>query len=101
MVHSTGRMCAIEMCDAHTRNKWGSGCIIKVWFPECPLLSKNVLQKVYRTEISVHCPEFRGGCFSEVGNLLDFQSRPEALSALGSVSAFRDSTLRLCRAMYD
>ena len=49
----------------------GSGCIIKVWFPEWPLFrGKNVSKKVFGTEISVHCPEFRGGHFSEVGNVL-------------------------------
>ena len=40
---------------------------------------------------SVLCSEFRGGCFSEVANVLqvwDFQSMTRTLSALGSVSAF-------------
>ena len=30
----------------------------------------NVLQKAFGTAISVRCPEFRGGRFSEVGNVL-------------------------------
>ena len=41
---------------------------------------------------SVRCPEFRGGRFSEVANVLhkrDFKSVTGALSALGSVSASR------------
>ena len=29
-----------------------------------------MLLKAFRTEISVRCPEFRGGRFSEVGNVL-------------------------------
>ena len=41
---------------------------------------------------NVRCPEFRGGRFSEVANVLhkrDFQSVTGTLSALGSVSAPR------------
>ena len=41
---------------------------------------------------SVRCSEFRGGCFSEVANVLhkrDFQSVTATLSAVGSVSASR------------
>ena len=46
----------------------GSGCII---FPEWPLFrGKNVREKAFGTEISVRLPEFRGGRFSEVGNVL-------------------------------
>ena len=53
------------------RGKWGSGCIIKVWFPEWSLFrGKNVSEKAYGTGISVRCPKFRGGRFSEVGNVL-------------------------------
>ena len=29
-----------------------------------------MLLKAFGTEISVHCPEFRDGLFSEVGNVL-------------------------------
>ena len=29
-----------------------------------------MLLKAFETEISVRCPEFRGGRFSEVGNVL-------------------------------
>ena len=54
-----------------------------------------MLLKAFGTEISVRCPEFRGGRFSEVGNVLwDFQSGPEALSSLGSVSASRSVRFR-------
>ena len=41
---------------------------------------------------NVRCPEFRGGRFSEVANVLhkrDFQSVTGTLSALGRVSASR------------
>ena len=51
---------------------------------------KNVWCSVVGTEKTVHCPEFRGGRFSEVVNVLhkrDFQSVAGTLSALGSVSA--------------
>lgn len=59
------RTCALVMRDART---WGSGCIIKVWFPECPLFrGKNVSQKAFGTEISVRCPEFRGGMGFSIG----------------------------------
>ena len=71
----------------------GRGCNVKVWFPECPLFGgKNTLQKRFGTKDSVRCPEFRGGRFSEVANVLqvwDFQSVTRTLSALGSVSASR------------
>ena len=64
-----------------------------MWFPECPLFGgKNTLQKRFGTKDSVRCPEFRGGRFSEVANVLqvwDFQSVTRTLSALGSVSASR------------
>ena len=72
---------------------WGSGCMIKEGFPECPLFGgKNTLQKRFGTYNSVRCPEFRGGRFSEVSNVLQvsgFQSVTRTLSALGSVSASR------------
>ena len=75
------------------RYKWGRGCNVKVWFPECPLFGgKNTLQKRFGTKDSVRCSEFGGGRFSEVVNVLqvwDFQSVTSALSALGSVSASR------------
>ena len=65
---------------------WGSGCMIKVGFPECSLFGgKSTLQKCTGTWD-------RGGLFSEVANVLwvwDFQSVTRTLSALGSVSAFR------------
>ena len=41
---------------------------------------------------SVRCSEFRGGCFSEVANVIqvwDIQSVTRTLSALGSVSTSR------------
>ena len=43
----TGRSCVLEMRNAHsTRSQWGSGCIIKVWFPEWPLFrGKNISEK--------------------------------------------------------
>ena len=73
--------------------KWGRGCNVKVWFPECPLFGgKNTLQKRFGTKDSVRCSEFGGGRFSEVANVLqvwDFQSVTRALSALGSASASR------------
>ena len=53
---------------------------------------KNVRCSAVGTEKSVRCPEFRGGRFSDVANVLykrDFQSVTGALSALGSVSASR------------
>ena len=75
------------------RHKWGRGCNVNVWFPECPLFGgKNTLQKRFGTKNSVRCSEFRGGRFSEVANVLqvwDFQSVTRTLSALGSVSASR------------
>ena len=59
----------------------------------CPLFrGKNVRSSMVGTETSVRCPEFRGGRFSEVANVLhkrDFQSVTGTLSALGSVSASR------------
>ena len=71
----------------------GSGCNVKVWFPECPLFGdKNTLRKRFGAKDSVRCSEFRGGRFSEVANVLqvwDFQSVTRTLSALGSVSASR------------
>ena len=67
--------------------------MIKEGFPECPLFGgKNTLQKRFGTYDSVRCPEFRGGRFSEVANVLQvsgFQSVTRTLSALGSVSASR------------
>jgi len=73
------------------RYKWGRGCNVKVWFPECPLFGgKNMLHKRFGTKDSVRCSEFGGGRFSEVANVLqvwDFQSMTRTLSALGSVSA--------------
>ena len=48
------------------------------------------MKKRFGTKDGVHCPEFRGGRFSEVANVLqvwDFQSVTRTLSALGSVSA--------------
>ena len=48
--------------------------------------------EVVASRRSVRCPEFRGGRFSEVANVLhkrDFQSVTGALSAVGSVSASR------------
>ena len=69
-----------------------------MWFLEWPLFrGKNVSGKAFGTKISVRCPKFRGGRFSEVGNW-DFNSRPEALSALGSVSASR--SVRVWRFYY-
>ena len=50
---------------------------------------KNVSKKAFRTEISVRYLEFRGGRFSEVGNVWDFNLGPEDLSALESVSTSR------------
>ena len=53
---------------------------------------KYTWQKRFGTMDSVRCPEFRGGRFSEVANVLqvwDFQSVTRTLSALGSVSASR------------
>ena len=59
----------------------------------CPLFrGKNVQCSIVGTEKGVCCPEFRGGCFSEVSNVLhkqDFQFMAGTLSALGSVSASR------------
>ena len=75
------------------RYKWGRGCNVKVWFPECPLFGgKNTLQEHFGTKDSVRCSEFGGGRFWEVVNVLqvwDFQSVTRVLSALGSVSASR------------
>ena len=51
-----------------------------------------MLLKAFGTVISVHCPEFRGGHFSEVSNV--FQSGPEALPSLGSVSTSRTVRFR-------
>jgi len=57
--------------DLARRYKWGRGCNVKVWFPECPLFgSKNTLQKRFATKDSVRCSEFGGGRFSEVANVL-------------------------------
>ena len=71
--------------------------MIKEGFPECPLLEgKNTFQKRFETYDSVRCPEFRGGRFSEVANVLQvlgFQSVTRTLSALGSVSALGGSTV--------
>ena len=57
----------------------------------CPLFrGKYVHCSAVGTVKSVRCPEFRGGRFSEVANVLhkwDFQSVTCTLSALGSVSA--------------
>ena len=50
------------------------------------------MKKRFGTKDGVRCPEFRGGRFSEVANVLqvwDFQSVTRTLSALGSVSASR------------
>ena len=62
-----------------------------------------MLLKAFGTEISVGCPEFRGGRFSEAGNIWDFPSGPESLSSLGSVSAFGgfivDNLTSLCPLM--
>ena len=61
-----------------------SGCLL--------FRGKNVRCSAVGTEKSVRCPEFRGGRFSEVANVLhkrDFQSVTGTLSALGSVSASR------------
>ena len=59
----------------------------------CPLFrDKNVRCSAVGTEKSVRCPEFRGGRFLEIANVLhkrDFQSVTGTLSALGSVSASR------------
>ena len=45
--------------------------MIKVGFPECSLFGgKFTLQKSTGTWDSVRCPEFRGGRFSEVANVL-------------------------------
>ena len=78
---------------AYVRVQEGSGCNVKVWFPECPLFGdKNTLRKRFGAKDSVRCSEFRGGRFSEVANVLqvwDFQSVTRTLSALGSVSASR------------
>ena len=75
----------------------GRGCNVKVWFPECPLFGgKNTLQEHFGTKDSVRCSEFGGGRFWEVVNVLqvwDFQSVTRVLSALGSVSASRGSTI--------
>ena len=61
--------------------------------PECLLFGgKNTVQKRFGTYDSVRCPEFRGGHFSEVANVLQasgFQSVTRTLSALGSVSVSR------------
>ena len=59
----------------------------------CPLL-EVILYSVrsFWSERLVRCPEFRGGRFSEVANVLyvwDFQSVTGTLSAVGSVSASR------------
>ena len=59
----------------------------------CPLL-EVILYRVrsFWSERLVRCPEFRGGRFSEVANVLyvwDFQSVTGTLSAVGSVSASR------------
>ena len=40
-------------------------------------------------ERRVRCPEFRGGCFSEVANVWEVRSMTTTLSAIGSVSASR------------
>ena len=76
------------------RYKWGRGCNVKVWFPECPLFGGKIRCKntLGPCEDSVRCSEFGGGRFSEVANVLqvwDFQSVTRALSARGSVSASR------------
>ena len=80
----------LKCMHAHMRT---SAAIVKVWFPECPLFGgKNTWQKRFGTTDSVRCPEFRGGRFSEVANVLQvsgFQSVTRTLSALGSVSASR------------
>ena len=58
--------------------------MIKEGFPECPLSGgKNTLQKRFGTYDNVRCPEFRGGRFSEVANVLQvsgFQSVTRTLS---------------------
>ena len=66
---------------------------VRIINTECPLFGgKNTLKKRFGTKDGVRCPEFRGGRFSEVANVLqlwDFQSVTRTLSALGSVSASR------------
>ena len=57
---------------------------------------KNTFKNCFGTEISVLCSEFRGSRFSKVVKVLIvwyFQSVPEVLSTLESVSAFGDSTV--------
>ena len=58
----------------------GVAALSRCGFRSVRYLEVNVL---FGTEISVRCPEFRGGRFSEVGNVLqawDFQSGPELCS---------------------
>ena len=59
----------------------------------CPLLEVILYGgRSFGVERRVRCPEFRGGRFSEVANVLyirDFRSVTRILSALGSVSASR------------
>ena len=67
--------------------------MIKEGFPECPLFGgKNTLQKRFGAYDNVCCPEFRGGRFSEVANVLQvsgFQFVTRTLSALGSSRSVR------------
>ena len=66
---------------------------VRIINTEYPLFGgKYTLKKRFGTKDGVRCPEFRGGRFSEVANVLqvwDFQSVTRTLSALGSVSASR------------
>ena len=59
----------------------------------CPLLEVILYGgRSFGDERRVRCPEFRGGRFSEVANVLyiwDFQSVTSSLSAIESVSASR------------
>ena len=59
----------------------------------CPLLEVILYGgRSFGDERRVRCPEFRGGRFSEVANVLyiwDFQSVTRTLSAIGNVSTSR------------
>ena len=69
-----------------------SAYYLEVICDKCTHTSLNVLLKRFGIKDSVHCSEFRGGCFSKVANVLqvwNFQSVPRTLSTLGSVSPSR------------
>ena len=72
--------------------------MIEEGFPECPLFGgKNMSQKRVGTYDSVRCPEFRGGHFSEVANVLQVSGLQSVTRTLGSVSASRS----VCSGRFD